>query len=182
MHKTPTLAQLSTPRCAQARTVAVSWPLARPCRGQGRPCRSLHSRVAARAPQRPSSYAPALACTPRAPRRTCTPPAGPARPVIIQNIVLRYKLAPVMSLAIQSYNTTESPQPLNIAIHLDVLQYNSTQPTALSIAIQSKPCNTIWAVAKFQIFAPNFIFLYIFFHYYYYFSFISRKNKKYIYT
>ena len=97
MHKTPNLAQLSTPRCAQARpgvhrraqahTVVVSWPLARPCRSQGRPCCSLHGRVATR-------HAPVLATERRAPRAYAYPASACRAPRLLLPSVRLPRRAP----------------------------------------------------------------------------------------
>ena len=77
MHKTPHQAQLSTPRCAQARTVAVSWPLARPCSSQGRPCRRPQRPCRSLMPRAPR--APSCACSSAALRARLARPA-PAAP------------------------------------------------------------------------------------------------------
>ena len=73
MHKTPNLAQLSTPRRVQARTVAISWPLARSCRGQGRPCRKLQAAVS-----QPLLARPAL-CSAPTPCHVARLPSSPSR-------------------------------------------------------------------------------------------------------
>ena len=49
-------------RLAQARTVAVSWHLARPCRGQGRPCRRPQAAVSQPPLTRPCAVLRAMLC------------------------------------------------------------------------------------------------------------------------
>ena len=80
MHKTPKLAQLSTPRRAQARPVAVSWPLARPCRGQGRPCSRPQAVVSQPPLARPCAVLRAMPC--RAYPVPCLQYCGPSGHVV----------------------------------------------------------------------------------------------------
>ena len=71
MHKTPNLAQLSTPRRAQARPVAVSWPLAWPFRGQGRPCCRPQAAVSQPPLERPCAVLRTMLCRAPTQRPAC---------------------------------------------------------------------------------------------------------------
>ena len=204
------MAKLVTKACPSARTMAVSWPLARPCRGQGRPCRSArlpcrsaHARTPARAcAQRPSASPSYRGRGPRPCRRAqCRVAARPwpyrgrerapgLRPACLgPQYIFLYCSQKISQPKPLSHNTSSVLRytlclayPLPVAIQGLISQYNSL------LAYTS--CNTIWAVAKFHILCTKFslsiliIIIIITFNYFQQLekSPKSLKNHIYIYT
>ena len=132
-----------------------------------RPSACPASACRARPARPPAASAPRarLPCAPRKPACRASPavswawlgivsqynPALPCSHVTIQFVCIAIQTALFSAIQLlPACNTNQCiviqniPAQPSLAIHLNLLQYNSIQPTTLSIVIQCNPCNTIF--------------------------------------
>ena len=154
--------------------------------GASRPCRRRSCRVVAlrarvprpsaqrllaRAPARPTRQLAQPAVTPCTPAQRLhallsarAPSPAPARRVAATVVVLQYNTTQPQSQYNPLYCDTNFPQPASIAIHLTILQYNSSLNQPLSSPSVSRHSalshNIIWAVAQLN-FLHQFFFCFL---------------------